>query len=383
MEVKYFICAGLLKPGDTFENKVLQTKEVLTPTVKNFITKEWLTKIHPGLPKHIRDTRGHLFTTHRPTLACNQKVLAEQMPTLLKELNGQSDLSQGSVSVGHAPSMGMIRGRGRGQVRSNGGRGLMRGAGAFRPTRPQATRPPMRESGCFRCLEATPRRYDAAQTHLVRDCQWPPNPAPGMVRQYHQQQTQPRGSQPNFRVVLFPENNMTSQPQMATVSMATQEGEGQQYYDDGQFYDNSHYQEAEIVELSQDEYGYHVDSVDNKDILYYEPALSIQSIKCTLGKISIQTIPTRKVQTIASEMQGQVLQLTIDSGSEADCIRLDECDRLGIQVQPLAVKDERVPTQADGHSPLQIVGRAKFVTSRGKVSMDFDGYVATTLNAAI
>ena len=92
-----------------------------------------------------------------------------------------------------------------------------------------------------------------------------------MVRQYRQQQTQPRGSQPNFRVVLFPENTRTTQPQMATVSMATQEG--QQYYDDEQFYDNSHYQEAEIVELSQDEYGYHVQPVDNKDIFILRACL--------------------------------------------------------------------------------------------------------------
>ena len=66
-----------------------------------------------------------------------------------------------------------------------------------------------------------------------------------------------------------------------------------------------------------------------------------------------------------------------------DCVRLDECHRLGINVLPLDKDDQKVPTQADGHSPLEILGQAKFTAVRGKVEFLFIGYVAKRLNAEI
>ena len=386
MEVKDFICAGLAKVDETRDGKIVTTREVISPTIKNFITKEWLMKINPRLPQHIRNTRGHLFTTERPSLACNQKVLADQMPTLLKELDSQPDLAQGNVTVGHI--------RGRGQVRNNMGRGLMRGAGVFGGTRPPATGSALRQTGCFRCLEATPRRYDSAQTHMVRNCPWPPNQAtlaPGPPRQYRQQQPN-RANQPNFRVVHFPDNTPAPQPQLATVSVQHMQHAQQipaydgpqQLYEESQFYDPGYYQEADIVEVGQDDLNF-VEPSANKHVLYYGSDLSIQSIQCSPDRVSIQNIPIRKVQTIASEVEGKVVKLTIDSGSEGDCIRLDECKRLNLTVLPLDNDKDKliVPTQADGHSPLDILGRAKFDTTRGKVTMHFDGYVARDLNAEI
>ena len=82
--------------------------------------------------------------------------------------------------------------------------------------------------GETRCLEATPVRYDAAKTHQVRDCPWPAQQ--GLSR--------PPTRQPNFKVVLFPENDQLQQPQQATVSMG-QLGIADQYYD--QYYDQYHY----------------------------------------------------------------------------------------------------------------------------------------------
>ena len=78
-----------------------------------------------------------------------------------------------------------------------------------------------------------------------------------------------------------------------------------------------------------------------------------------------------------------VAKLTIDSGSEGDCIREDICKKLGIKILPLHKNDHRIPTQADGLSPLKIVGYAKFKAIRGKVILYFEGYVARTLNAEI
>ena len=41
----------------------LTERELLTPSVKNFITKEWLVKSDSRLSRYVRETRGHLFTT--------------------------------------------------------------------------------------------------------------------------------------------------------------------------------------------------------------------------------------------------------------------------------------------------------------------------------
>ena len=223
METKDFVCASLIKKDDIFEGKPLTSNEVLAPTTKNFIMKEFLTKVDHRLPKHVREARGHLFTTERPTLACNSKILCDQIPTMLKELAKSDDVSHGSVSVGYVP---LHRGRGyAGNTPRNNylGRMPFRGAPARYPQPvgglsrypvPQAGRgQPQTPGGCVRCLEATPRRYDAAKTHVVKDCPWP--------RQAPQQQA---NKQPNFRVVMFPDGQAVPQPQLATVAM----GPGQQ-----------------------------------------------------------------------------------------------------------------------------------------------------------
>ena len=62
---------------------------------------------------------------------------------------------------------------------------------------------------------------------------------------------------------------------------------------------------------------------------------------------------------------------------------METCIALGIDVVPLDKDDHKVPTQADGESPLQIVGQAKFTATRGKVVFFFEGYVAKQLNAQI
>ena len=116
---------------------------------------------------------------------------------------------------------------------------------------------------------------------------------------------------------------------MATVAMGNssiyQQEDGQQQYDDTQYYDPQYYNQGpSIVEIPETDYVNFVDPVENTNILYYESSnLSFQSINCqqTNGKIIIQNIPTRKVQTIACEINGKVAKLTIDSGSEGDCIR--------------------------------------------------------------
>ena len=73
----------------------------------------------------------------------------------------------------------------------------------------------------------------------------------------------------------------------------------------------------------------------------------------------------------------------MDSGCEGACIRLDECKRLGIPIIPLDHTDKLVPTQADGNSPLDILGKVKFHPKRDKITLEFEGYVARNLQSPI
>ena len=167
-------------------------------------------------------------------------------------------------------------------------------------------------NGCYRCLEATPERYEAARTHLVRDCPFPPNKGSTKQPQLTQQHLRP--AQPSYRVVLFPDHKV--EHQMANVSLGdtiTPDQEAQ-YYEAGQLYNPQHFEEGWIEEINQDLHDV-VESDENKHFLCYEPDFSIQTLKCHGNKIYIQNIPTRKVQTIASQINGMVAKLTIDSGS--------------------------------------------------------------------
>ena len=91
----------------------------------------------------------------------------------------------------------------------------------------------------------------------------------------------------------------------------------------------------------------------------------------------------RKIQKIAVYIHGKPAMLSLDSGCEGDCIRLDECHRLDIQIKPLDTSDDQIPTQADGKSSLNIVGKVKFEIERDKLIFKYEGYAAKNLQAAI
>ena len=94
----------------------------------------------------------------------------------------------------------------------------------------------------------------------------------------------------------------------------------------------------------------------------------------------------RKIQNIAVFVNNKVAQLSLDCGCEGDCIRLSECKRLGLKVNPLDESDTLVPLQADGSSPLDVVGKVKFISNRGqadKLSLTWEGYVCKNLQSAI
>ena len=243
MTIKDHYISSLLPSNSRYMGKVLNSKEVVSPLAMNFLVREWLMKIDPRLPEHIKNTRGHLFTEERPTLACNQTILCDQMEVLLQELETKDNTSSGNVSVGFVQSN---RGRGypggyRGAFFPRGGRSRGRGRGpppSFRPQTP-GRRPP----SCQICLEA--RKYDSAIGHPTHLCPFK-NELRNITRQ---QQSAP------FKVLLVPsEPQQLHTPTTASVTPAPNAALPEQV--DG-FYDNQY----------SDYYGYN----DYQDQFYTDP----------------------------------------------------------------------------------------------------------------
>ena len=81
-------------------------------------------------------------------------------------------------------------------------------------------------------------------------------------------------------------------------------------------------------------------------------------------------------------INGEVAELSLDSGCEGDCIQEAECRRLKLKIDELDETDT-MPTQADGNSNLNVIGKTKFTCIRDKMQFTFEGYVVTTLQARI
>ena len=89
----------------------------------------------------------------------------------------------------------------------------------------------------------------------------------------------------------------------------------------------------------------------------------------------------RKIQNIAVYINDKSALISLDSGCEGDCIRMDECYRLNIPIEPLDSTDTNLPSQADGTSALEIVGKVKFKAVRDKLVFEYEGYVCKHLNS--
>ena len=74
-----------------------------------------------------------------------------------------------------------------------------------------------------------------------------------------------------------------------------------------------------------------------------------------------------------------VTTITLDCGAEADLIRYDVCLSLGIPI----CKFSQATTQADGKTPLNVVGEVNVTFTRGKHEFVFIGLVVTNLGVEI
>ena len=194
MAIKDHYYSSLLPSNSRCMGKVSTSKEVISPLAMNFLVREWLLKIDKRLPMHVKNTRGHLFTEERPTLACNQTILCDQMEAMLQELDSK-DVSNNNIAVNYMPN------RGRGFSTNRGFRGMSRGRPRGRAPaismRSQA--PGRRQASCQICLEA--RKYDSALGHITSACPFKYE-LRNTARQH--QQSAPGSSAAPYKVLLVP-----------------------------------------------------------------------------------------------------------------------------------------------------------------------------------
>ena len=205
MSMKDFYVNSLLGKNSLFKGKALNKDEELSPLAENFIIEKCLFKIDPRLPEHIKNTKGHLFTEERPTLACNQRILFAQIDTMLAELDGKdTGITVGQIRTSQSFRPQRYASRPQNQ-RFRNSRPMprvpflpqRRPAPTFRPNRP----------GCIRCIEA--RRYDASKFHSVQECPYPryQNQGSGMKVLLVQDQSSannlPAKDEPNYEAEQF------------------------------------------------------------------------------------------------------------------------------------------------------------------------------------
>ena len=88
---------------------------------------------------------------------------------------------------------------------------------------------------------------------------------------------------------------------------------------------------------------------------------------------TIAAVATRRIQQFTALHADKHATLSIDSGCEGNCILFTECKRLGIPVRPLDY-DDVTPTQADGITNMEVVGKVSCNFERNSLKLHFEGY---------
>ena len=370
--IKEFYCSSLLKKGDKHEGVLLDKNEPLTPLCKNFIVEKWLDTINPGLKSHIRSTRGSLFNDERPSLYDNQLQLCEQMATLLQELESNPQPTMNRTVLTSQPGPTINR-------------------SGFPPPNRRYPAPPNR-----RPPQSSPRfmQYSTGRTNIRGNC-----PSDTCIRCYEAGRRGPSSkthyaarcpfnrSQPQqMRVLLLPadqpayQDHLPAQIQEIHLNQDLLQ-QGEQGHDlEEQFGAYGENQEHDAGEYYANAY----DFIDNKDTYQYNFVPNDEKLEQTPDppSPSVNVIPTRKIQKFTFLCNRKQASLALDSGCEGNCITEAETLRLGIQIFPLEPGD-RIPSQADGSSTLEVTGAAITTFIRDSHELHFHGYVVKQLSQPI
>ena len=201
-----------------------------------------------------------------------------------------------------------------------------------------------------------------ARTHATWQCPHTPAKQPSQAQRFKVMLVQDTSSGPEYgqqSLTMDQLQHLTLGEQHTAAAVAYQEDHTQidQYQDN--MYEQTDYEGPVLQEIDDQPYINQVSAPPNHN-----------------------SIPIRKIQNIEVLINGKVAQLSLDSGCVGNTISLVECHRLGLDIKPLNEIDAR-PNQADGQSPLKVVGKVTFMASRGDLQWTFIGYVSTQLSSPI
>ena len=95
------------------------------------------------------------------------------------------------------------------------------------------------------------------------------------------------------------------------------------------------------------------------------------------NNLSIRKVDTCPSPIISLFCNSSVVHLTLDSGAEANCITLNECQRLQIKVTPAG----QIASQID-NSKIKVLGEIHTYFTRGEISFTFEALVVPNINKA-
>ena len=237
MMIKDHYISSLLPAGSKCMGKTLTADETLTPLATNFLVEKWLIKIDPRLPDYVRTSRGYLFTEARPTLACNQQILSDQIDQMLHELDNKETMNN-NVNISYIQQS---RGGRVGYSRPRPPR--FRGRGRGNPSSRYQDQGRRSSYSCHLCLEA--RRYDSSITHSANNCPFPPR---GNA-------TRQAPSVPPFKVLLVPTNQPTPPATPTTYQQYISPQVSPNYVEQDQYYEDQDY-EYQLEQSAEGHYGY-------------------------------------------------------------------------------------------------------------------------------
>ena len=237
MMIKDHYISSLLPAGSKCMGKTLTADETLTPLATNFLVEKWLIKIDPRLPDYVRTSRGYLFTEARPTLACNQQILSDQIDQMLHELDNKETMNN-NVNISYIQQS---RGGRVGYSRPRPPR--FRGRGRGNPSSRYQDQGRRSSYSCHLCLEA--RRYDSSITHSANSCPFPPR----------SNATRQAPSGPPFKVLLVPTNQPTPPATQTTHQQYISPQFSPNYVEQDQYYEDQDY-EYQLEQPAEGHYGY-------------------------------------------------------------------------------------------------------------------------------
>ena len=182
-----------------------------------------------------------------------------------------------------------------------------------------------------------------------------------------------------MRVIVLPPDHQHNSPRIQEIQLQSDLFHQSQ---PGTYGGAEEEEAANDQELGDEEYySDFITPYSNKYPQYYTD-LSIQKVSSSEQNPTIRLVPTRTIQKFTFLCKGQQTILPIDSGAEADCMTEAEVARLKLKILPLD-KEDIIPKQADGISPLEVIGAVKTTFTRGSMILHFHGYVVKRLSQPI